>query len=124
MGEPEEFLIHSTAKNIIAVQLGDKGLKEGEEGCSTPKKKLTSDLPKGSDGKFQGKWANANQFETLNEEDEALGFLKKTSEALKEGYTFQGKKKHKVKITTSHPTTSHPSQLDVLPTKVLGEKRS
>jgi hypothetical protein len=42
---------------------------------------------------------------------------------LEKGWTFQGKKKHKVKIATTHLATGHPSQLDVLPTKVMGEKR-
>lgn len=68
MGESEFFLIHLSAENLIVVQPGDKGLEEGEEGWSTPKKKLTFDLPGGTDGKFQGKLANANPFETLNEE--------------------------------------------------------
>jgi hypothetical protein len=35
----------------------------------------------------------------------------------------QGKKKHKVKIAIARSATSHPSQLDIPPTKVLGEKR-
>jgi hypothetical protein len=59
----------------------------------------------------------------LNEEAGALGFLKKTLEALEEGWTFQGKKKHKVKIVTTRPATGHPSQLDVLLAKVLEEKK-
>jgi hypothetical protein len=58
----------------------------------------------------------------LNEEVGASGFLKKTPEALEEGWIFQGKKKHKVKIATTRPATDHPSQLDAPPTKVLGEK--
>jgi hypothetical protein len=58
---------------------------------------------------------------SLNEELEALGFLKKTLETLEEGWTFQGKKKHKVKIAIARPTIDHLSQLDALPTKVLGE---
>jgi hypothetical protein len=124
MGESKEFLIHSSTENLITVQPRDKGLEEGEEGCNTPKKKLTFNLPKGSDGKCQGKWANANPFETLNEEARASSFLKETSEVLEEGWTFQGKNKHKVKITTTCLAVDHPSQLDAPPTKVLGEKRS
>jgi hypothetical protein len=85
MGESEEFLIHSLVENLIVVQLGDKGLEKGEEGCNTPKKKLTFNFPEGSDGKFQRKWANANPFETLNEEAGVSGFFKKTLEALEEG---------------------------------------
>jgi len=52
MGESEEFFIHSPVENLIMVQPRDKGLEEGEEGCSTPKKKLIFDLPGGNDGKF------------------------------------------------------------------------
>jgi len=85
MGEPEEFLIHSLVENLIVVQPRDKGLEVGQEGCSTLKKKLTFDLPRRSDGKPQGKWADANPFETLNEEVGVLGFLTKTPEALEEG---------------------------------------
>lgn len=78
MGELEEFCIHSSVVNLIVVQPWDKGLEEGEEGCSTPKKKLTFNLPKGSNGKSKGKWVDANPFETLNEEAGASSFLKKT----------------------------------------------
>jgi len=73
--------------------------------------------------KPQGKWVDANQFETLNKEVGALSLLKKTSEALEEGWTFQGKKKHKVKIATTRPTIGHPSQPNAPPAKVMGEKR-
>ncbi len=44
MGEPKEFLIHSSAENLITVQLGKKGLKEGEDGFNTPKNKLIFNL--------------------------------------------------------------------------------
>jgi len=49
------------------------------------KKKLTFNLLRGSNGKFQGKWANANPFETLNKEVGASGFLKETPKVLEEG---------------------------------------
>jgi hypothetical protein len=49
MGKLEEFFIHLSIENLIAVQLGDKGLEEGEEGCSTPKNKLIFDLLGGSE---------------------------------------------------------------------------
>ncbi len=54
MGELEEFLIHSSIENLVVVQPGDKGLEEGEEGCNTPKKKLTFFLPRKNDGKSKG----------------------------------------------------------------------
>jgi hypothetical protein len=85
MGEPKEFLIHSLSENLITVQPRDTRLEEGEEGCSTPKNKLTFDLPRGSDGKTLGKWADANPFQTLNKEVGASCFLKKTPETLEEG---------------------------------------
>jgi hypothetical protein len=54
MGESEEFLAHSLVENLIAIQLGDKKLEEGEEGCSTPKKKLTFASREGAMGSFKG----------------------------------------------------------------------
>jgi hypothetical protein len=51
MGESEFFFIHSLVENLIGLRPRDKGLEEREEGCNTPKKKLTFDLPRGSDGK-------------------------------------------------------------------------
>jgi len=77
MGELEEFFIHSLIENLITVQPGDKGLEEGEGGCNTPKKKLTFDLPRGNDGKFQGKWVDANPFETLMRRLELQAFSRK-----------------------------------------------
>jgi hypothetical protein len=59
----------------------------------------------------------------LNKEAGTLGFLKKTLQALEEGWTFQGKKKHKVKIVTTRPTIGHPCQFDVLLAKILEEKK-
>ncbi len=86
MGESKEFFIHSPVENLIMVLNQEtKGLEEGEEGCSTPKKNLTFDLLGRNDGKFQGKWVDANPFETLNEEVGASSFFKKTLEALEEG---------------------------------------
>jgi hypothetical protein len=123
MGEPEVLLIHSSIENLIAVQPSDKGLEEGEERCNTPNKKLFFDLSGRNDGKSQGKWVDTNPFETLNEEAGVSGFFKKTLETLEEGWTFQGKKKHKVKIATTRPAIGHPSQLDASLTTVLGEKR-
>jgi hypothetical protein len=87
------------------------------------KKKLTFNLLKRSNGKFQGKWVDANPFETLNEEVGALGFLKETLEVLEEGWTFQGKKKHKVNITTTRPTTDHPPNLMLCQQKFWGKRK-
>jgi len=43
---------------------------------------------------------NTNPFAALNEENGGFNFLKKIQEALKEGWSFQGKKKHTVKISS------------------------
>jgi hypothetical protein len=59
------------------------------------------------------KWADLNPFEVLNGENERFNFLRKIPEELKGGWTFQGKKKNKVRIDTirtksnqsSHPST-------------------
>jgi hypothetical protein len=59
----------------------------------------------------------------LNKEAGTSNFLKKTPKALEEGWTFQGKKKHKVKIATTCFATSHLSQLDAPLAKVLSKMR-
>jgi hypothetical protein len=112
MGKPEVFLTHSLVKNLSIAQLGDKRMEEGADGCNTPKIKFIFNLSRGCNGLSQRKWANANPFETLNEEDEAFSFLRKAPEALEGGWTFQGKKKHKVKIEPTHPATGHPPHFD------------
>jgi hypothetical protein len=43
---------------------------------------------------------NTNPFMTLSEENGSSNFLKKLQEDLKEGWSFQGKKKHAVKISS------------------------
>jgi hypothetical protein len=120
---PEVLLTHSSVKNLSTVQPRDKGLEEGAERCSTPNIKLIFDLLGRCDGLFQRKWANANLFETLNEEDEGFGFLRKALKALEGGWTFKGNKKHKVKIELALPATDHLPHLNVLLGKTLGKKK-
>lgn len=121
MGEPKVLLTHSLIKNHNTVQPRDEGLKEGANECNTPKIKLTFDPSGGCDGSAQRKWANAKPFEALNEEDKASDFLRKASKALEGGCTFQGKKKHKVKIEPTCLATGHLPHLDALPSKTLGK---
>jgi hypothetical protein len=123
MGKSKAFPTHSSIENHNTTQPGSKGLKEGVDGCSTPKIKLIFNLPGRCNGLAQRKWANANPFEVLNGEDKAFDFLKKALKALEGGWTFQGKKKHKVKTEPTHPTTGHPAHLNVLPGKTLGKRK-
>jgi hypothetical protein len=73
---------------------------EGTGGCNTSKAKLSFNLPGENNDSAQGKWANLNPFETLNGENESSVFLRKILEKLEGGWTFQGKKKNKVRIDT------------------------
>jgi hypothetical protein len=123
MGELEVLLTHSLAENFSTAKPGDKGPKEGVDGFSTPKIKLIFNLLRGCDGLSPRKWEDANPFETLNTEDEASSFLIKASEALEGGWTFKGKKKHKIKIEPTRLTTNHPPHLDAPLGKILGENR-
>jgi hypothetical protein len=76
---------------------------EGVDRCSTSKVKLSFNLSGEKNDSAQGKWADLNPFETLNEENESFDFLKKISKELEGGWTFQGKKKNKVRIDIIRP---------------------
>ncbi len=56
MGKSKAFPTHSSVENHNTAQLGGKGLKEGADGCSTPKIKLIFNLPGGCNGLAQRKW--------------------------------------------------------------------
>lgn len=70
---------------------------EGEADSTTPKAKLNFDLSIGQDTIAQKQWIDTNPFVVLNEEDQSYDFFKKTQEYLRDGCTFQRKKKHTVK---------------------------
>jgi hypothetical protein len=73
---------------------------EGINGSNTSKVKLNFNLSWEKNDSAKGKWVDLNPFEALNEENESSNFLKKTLEELEGGWTFQGKKKNKVRIDT------------------------
>jgi SPX domain protein involved in polyphosphate accumulation len=83
------------------------------DGHNTSKTKLSFNLPGEKNNSMQGKWADLNPFEALNEENESFAFLKKISKELEGVWTFQGKKKNKVRTDaicsegdqSPHPTT-------------------
>jgi hypothetical protein len=85
---------------------------EGTDGSNTSKAKLSFNLLEEKNDSAQGKWADLNPFEVLNGENEHSDFLRKIPEELEGGWTFQGKKKNKVKIDTIRPESNqspHPS---------------
>jgi hypothetical protein len=73
---------------------------EGIDKNNTSKAKLSFNISKENNDSAQGKWADLNPFEALNEENESSDFLRKIPKELKGGWTFQGKKKNKVRIDT------------------------
>jgi hypothetical protein len=85
---------------------------ESMDGNNTSKAKLSFNLLGEKNDSAQGKWADLNPFEVLNGENERSDFLKKISEKLEAGWTFQGKKKNKVRIDTIRSESNqspHPS---------------
>jgi hypothetical protein len=85
---------------------------EGTDGSNTSKAKLSFNLSGENNDSAQGKWANLNPFEVLNGENERSDFLRKIPKELEGGWTFQGKKKNKVRIDTIRPESNqspHPS---------------
>jgi hypothetical protein len=83
---------------------------EGTDGRNNSKAKLSFNLMGEKNDSAQGKWADLNPFEAPNGENESSDFLRKISEELEGRWTFQGKKKNKVRIDTIHPEgdRSHP----------------
>jgi hypothetical protein len=57
-------------------------LVEGTDGNNTSKAKLSFNLSGEKNDSAQGKWADLNLFEVLNEENECFDFLRKISEEL------------------------------------------
>ncbi len=70
---------------------------EGTDKHNTSKAKLNFNLSGENNNSTQGKWAGLNPFEVLNGENESFDFLRKISEELEGGWTFQGEKKEQGK---------------------------
>ncbi len=69
---------------------------EGTDKSNTSKVKLSFNFSGEKNNSVQGKWVDLNPFEALNEENESSDFLRKISEELEGGWTFQGEKKNKI----------------------------
>jgi hypothetical protein len=67
-------------------------LVEGTDGSNTSKAKLSFNLLGEKNDSAQGKGVELNPFEVLNGENERSDFLRKISEELEGGWTFQKKK--------------------------------
>ncbi len=61
---------------------------EGMDGRNTSKAKLSFNFPGEKNDSMQGKWADLNPFEALNEENENFIFLRKILKELEGGWTF------------------------------------
>jgi hypothetical protein len=101
MGELLTSLIHQVKCNLNMIPSKVTILVEGTDGNNTSKAKLSFNLSGEKNDSVQGKWVDLNPFQVLNGENELEG-----------GWTFQGKKKNKVRIDTIRPKSNqspHPS---------------
>jgi hypothetical protein len=103
MGELSASPTHKVASNLNMIPSKVTTQVEGMDGRNTSKTKLSFNLLGEKNDLAQGKWTDLNPFEALNGENERFNFFRKIPEKLKGGWTFQGKKKNKVKIDTIHP---------------------
>jgi hypothetical protein len=62
---------------------------EGTDERNTSKAKLSFNLLGEKNDSAQGKWADLNPFEALNEENQSSDFLRKILKELEGGWTFQ-----------------------------------
>jgi hypothetical protein len=93
MGELWASLTHQIECNLNVNPSKVRTLVEGMDGSNTSKAKLSFNLSGENNDSAQGKWADLNPFEDLNEENERSDFLSKIPEELEGGWTLQGKKK-------------------------------
>ncbi len=111
-GELSTSLTHQIECNLNVNPSKVTTMVEGTDGSNTSKAKLSFNLSGENNDSAQGKWANLNPFEVLNGENERSDFLRKIPKELEGGWTFQGKKKNKVRIDTIRPESNqspHPS---------------
>jgi len=93
LGELSTSPTHQVASNLNVILLEVATQVEGTDGRNTSKAKLSFNFLGEKNNSTQGKWADLNPFETLNEENESFNFLRKIPEELEGRWTFQGKKK-------------------------------
>jgi hypothetical protein len=73
--------------------------KEGASG-TTPKAKLVFNLEREQNPPTQTHQAGSNTFIIMGKENKTTNFFKKVQEDPKEGWSFQGRKKHAVRIAS------------------------
>jgi hypothetical protein len=100
MGKLSASPTHQVVSNFNMIPLKVATQVEGTDGSNTSKNKLSFNLSGEKNDLVQGKWADLNPFEALNGENESSDFLREIPEELKGTWTFQGKKKNKVRIDT------------------------
>ncbi|CAM6000527.1 unnamed protein product [Sphagnum balticum] len=93
--------------------------KRRSEGAFTPKAKLNFGIQELASPQAPNPTSNANPFAVLGEGNPGAEAVKKIHEDLKEGWTFQGRKKHTLKITSPRQvlpqSPAHSSSLEVTP---------
>jgi hypothetical protein len=94
MGELSTSPIHQVANNLNMIPSEIATQVEGMDGCNTSKAKLSFNLLGEKNDSAQGKWANLNPFEALNEENESSNFLTKIPKELRR-MDIPGEKKNK-----------------------------
>jgi len=87
--------------------------KRPPEGECTPKTKLSFGISGMPNSQAHISTANANPFATVGEGNHGTNILKKLHEDLKEGWYFQGRKKHILKL--SSPRQDPPNPLSTPP---------
>jgi hypothetical protein len=95
MGELSASITHQVECNLNMIPSKVTTLVEGTDGSNTSKAKLSFNLSREKNASAQGKWADLNPFKVLNGENKRSNFLRKMSEELEGGWTFQGKKRIK-----------------------------
>jgi hypothetical protein len=112
MAKPSPSLNHIQDKLHVAN-------KRPLEGDSTPKAKLSFEIPKLASSQAPNSGANADPFGVSGEGNLEPEVLKKLHEDLKEGWSFQGRRKHIPKLASppQEPPKSpiHTQCLDITP---------
>jgi hypothetical protein len=123
MGELSTSPTHQVASNLNVIPLEITTQVEGMDGRNTSKVKLSFNLSREKNDSTQGKWAELNPFGVLNGENENSNFLRKIQKELEGGWTFQGKKKNKVRIDTIRPEGDQSLHPTTRASIALGGKR-
>jgi len=103
MGELSASPTHQVVSNLNVIPLEVATQVEGMDGRNTSKTKLSFNVLGEKNDSAQGKWVDLNPFEAFNKENESSDFFRRIPEELEGKWTFQGKKKNKVRIDIIRP---------------------